>query len=50
MQCNEPGTDEINYPQIFNFLDKVGYDGWIGCEYKPLTTTKEGLDWIKSYL
>jgi len=47
---NEPGTGEINYPSIFSFLDKIGYDGWIGCEYKPLTTTKEGLDWIKSYL
>ena len=47
---NEPGTGEINYPSIFAFLDKIGYDGWIGCEYKPLTTTKEGLDWIKSYL
>ena len=47
---NEPGTGEINYTNIFSFLDKIGYDGWIGCEYKPLTTTKEGLDWIKSYL
>lgn len=47
---NEPGTGEINYPQIFAFLDRIGYDGWIGCEYKPLTTTEEGLDWVKSYL
>lgn len=47
---NEPGTGEINYAQIFAFLDRIGYDGWIGCEYRPLTTTEEGLDWIKPYL
>ena len=32
---NEPGTGEINFPNIFRFLDKMGYAGWIGCEYKP---------------
>ena len=47
---NEPGTGEINYVQIFAFLDRIGYDGWIGCEYRPLTTTDEGLDWIRPYL
>src|SRR5258706_1709502 len=36
---NEPGTGEINYPFLFGFLDRIGYTGWIGCEYKPLTTT-----------
>jgi hydroxypyruvate isomerase len=46
---NEPGTGEINYPNIFRFLDKQGYDGWIGCEYRPLGKTGEGLEWIKSY-
>jgi hydroxypyruvate isomerase len=47
---NEPGTGEINYPNIFRFLDKLGYAGWIGCEYKPLSKTEEGLDWITPYL
>lgn len=47
---HEPGTGEINYPNIFNFLDKQGYAGWIGCEYKPLRKTAEGLDWMKPYL
>ncbi|MGO9830913.1 MAG: hydroxypyruvate isomerase [Myxococcaceae bacterium] len=47
---NEPGTGEINYPYLFNFLDGVGYRGWIGCEYKPLRTTTEGLGWLKPYL
>ena len=42
---NEPGTGEINYPFLFAHLDRVGYEGWIGCEYKPATTTVAGLDW-----
>ncbi|MDK1386048.1 Hydroxypyruvate isomerase [Ensifer psoraleae] len=43
---NEPGTGEINYPHVFDALEAAGYDGWIGCEYKPLTTTAEGLGWL----
>ncbi|PHS78724.1 MAG: hydroxypyruvate isomerase [Rhodospirillaceae bacterium] len=46
----EPGTGEINYPFLFSFLDKIGYDGWIGCEYKPQATTIEGLGWADAYL
>lgn len=42
---NEPGTGEINYPFLFTHLDKIGYQGWIGCEYKPATTTVAGLGW-----
>ena len=42
---NEPGTGEINYAFLFRFLDRIGYDGWIGCEYKPATTTEAGLGW-----
>jgi hydroxypyruvate isomerase len=42
---HEPGTGEINYPFLFAHLDRIGYDGWIGCEYKPATTTEEGLSW-----
>ena len=42
---NEPGTGEINYPFLFRHLDQIGYRGWIGCEYKPRTTTVEGLGW-----
>ncbi|MDH6257573.1 hydroxypyruvate isomerase [Bradyrhizobium sp. BR13661] len=42
---NEPGTGEINYPYLFGFLERLGYGGWIGCEYKPLTTTSAGLSW-----
>ena len=43
---NEPGTGEINYPFLFKHLDRIGYDGWIGCEYKPASDTRAGLDWI----
>jgi len=43
---NEPGTGEINYRWLFAHLDRIGYDGWIGCEYKPATDTRAGLDWI----
>jgi hydroxypyruvate isomerase len=46
---HEPGTGEINYPFLFKKLDELGYDGWIGCEYKPKTTTAEGLGWYASY-
>jgi hydroxypyruvate isomerase len=44
----EPGTGEMNYPFLFKHLDAIGYTGWIGCEYKPKTTTVEGLGWIKT--
>ena len=47
---HEPGSGEINYPYLFNYLDEIGYDGWIGCEYVPATTTTEGLDWLNPYL
>src|SRR5262249_42341177 len=47
---NEPGTGEINYPFLFDQLDRDGYAGWIGCEYKPKTTTSKGLGWATAYL
>ena len=47
---HEPGTGEINYPFLFERLDSLEYPGWVGCEYKPRTTTVEGLGWVKPYL
>jgi len=44
---NEPGTGEINWAFLFSHIDKIGYKGWIGCEYKPLTNTEAGLGWLK---
>ncbi len=43
---HEPGSGEINYAFLFAHLDRIGYQGWIGCEYKPATTTEAGLGWI----
>ena len=47
---NEPGTGEINYAFVFDALDRLGYTGWVGCEYKPKTTTSAGLGWMAPYL
>jgi hydroxypyruvate isomerase len=47
---HEPGTGEINYPFLFDFIDGLGYPGWIGCEYKPKAGTRAGLGWIKPYV
>ena len=46
---NEPGTGEINYAYIFAMLDRIGYTGWIGCEYKPAAATEAGLGWLKPF-
>jgi hydroxypyruvate isomerase len=47
---HEPGTGEINYPFLFAHLDRIGYAGWIGCEYRPSTDTVAGLGWLKAHL
>jgi hydroxypyruvate isomerase len=46
---NEPGTGEINYRYLFGLLDRIGYKGWIGCEYKPASTTEAGLAWLSKH-
>ncbi|KAM9357630.1 putative hydroxypyruvate isomerase [Symphorus nematophorus] len=47
---NEPDSaGELNYSYLFNTLEKLGYQGYIGCEYKPLRATKDGLGWFKDY-
>jgi hydroxypyruvate isomerase len=47
---NQPGTGEINYPWLLSRLDALGYDGWVGCEYKPSGATADSLDWARPYL
>jgi hydroxypyruvate isomerase len=42
---HEPGSGEINFAYLFAHLDRVGYSGWVGCEYRPATTTEAGLAW-----
>jgi hydroxypyruvate isomerase len=46
---HEPDEGEINYPAVFAAVDRVGYDGWIGAEYRPRKTTEEGLSWGAPY-
>jgi len=47
---HEPGTGEINFDFLLRHVDRLGYSGWIGCEYNPLGDTVEGLKWAKPYL
>ena len=47
----EPGTGELNFPFLLSHIDRLGYSGWIGCEYNPQGDTVEGLlKWAKPYL
>lgn len=46
---HEPGTGEINYDFLFAHLDRIGYAGWVGCEYKPAGATEEGLGWLQRW-
>jgi hydroxypyruvate isomerase len=46
---NEPGTGEINFAFLFAHIDRIGYSGWLGAEYKPATTTEAGLGWLRSF-
>jgi hydroxypyruvate isomerase len=46
---HEPDEGEINYPAIFAAVDKLGYQGWIGAEYRPRGRTEAGLGWGASY-
>lgn len=43
---HEPGTGEIGYDFLFAHLDRIGYAGWIGCEYRPKGDTVAGLGWL----
>jgi len=46
---HEPGTGEINYDYLLPFINNLNYDGWIGCEYVPETTTDNSLRWLDKY-
>jgi len=47
---HEPDVGEVNYPYLFALMDQLGYDGWVGCEYRPRGKTSAGLGWLKPYL
>lgn len=44
---HEPDTGEVNYSYLFNLIDELGYEGWIGCEYIPAVGASAGLGWFK---
>jgi len=46
---HEPDDEELNYPFVFAELDRLGYGGFVGCEYVPRGTTTDGLAWFKPY-
>jgi len=46
---NEPDGEELNYPFVFAELDRLGYKGFVGCEYNPRGKTTDGLAWFKPY-
>ncbi len=45
----EPDEGEVNYSAVFEAIDRLGYAGWVGCEYKPRARTEHGLGWAKPY-
>lgn len=47
---HEPDVGEVNYPYLFDLIDALGYQGWVGCEYRPRAGTSEGLAWLKPWL
>ncbi len=46
---HEPDVGEINYPYLFETMDRLGYDGWVGCEYRPKDGTEAGIGWARAY-
>jgi hydroxypyruvate isomerase len=46
---HEPDTGELNYPYLFALVDELGYEGWIGCEYRPRGATRDGLGWMSRW-
>ncbi|MCO5107705.1 MAG: hydroxypyruvate isomerase family protein [Burkholderiaceae bacterium] len=46
---HEPDTGELNYAYLFALIDELGYEGWIGCEYRPRGATRDGLGWIERW-
>ncbi|MYB22403.1 MAG: TIM barrel protein [Chloroflexi bacterium] len=47
---HEPDPEqEINYPYVLSLIDELGYDGWVGCEYRPRESTLAGFEWARPY-
>lgn len=46
---HEPDTGEVNYSYLFDLIDHLGYEGWIGCEYIPAAATSDGVGWFQKW-
>jgi hydroxypyruvate isomerase len=46
---HEPGSGEINYAFLLPHIDRLGYTGWVGCEYRPAAGTQQGLGWLSPF-
>jgi hydroxypyruvate isomerase len=46
---HEPDEGEINYPEVFAALDRLGWAGWVACEYRPRARTEDGLGWARRF-
>lgn len=46
---HEPDAGEVNFPHLFQRLDELGYDGFVGCEYRPRAGTSAGLGWLRQW-
>lgn len=45
---HEPDQGEVDFRYLFGVIDAMGYDGWIGCEYRPAAGTSAGLGWLRA--
>lgn len=46
---HQPGTGEINFPFLLKHLDRIGYAGWVGCEYKPSGRSEDSFGWLEGW-
>jgi hydroxypyruvate isomerase len=46
---HEPDRGEVNFAYLLDLLDALGYEGWVGCEYRPQAGTLAGLGWARRW-
>ncbi|MDE1947635.1 MAG: hydroxypyruvate isomerase family protein [Burkholderiales bacterium] len=46
---HEPDLGELNHDYLFGVIDELGFEGWVGCEYRPRASTSAGLGWLKRF-
>ena len=45
----EPDVGELDYARLLPLIDELGYEGWVGCEYRPAAGTEAGLGWARPW-